>query len=200
MVQVCRHIKPSGERCNPGRRPRDPRGHGALAPPPEGHGRAAELPVQRQRAREHPARAARGRARARSATPRPGSAASTPWRRSRTGWRPRWRARRGHLGGPAPACVFPARVRRGPDAYLTWEPRAGRTDAERNCISNIRAEGLSYAAAAHKLTFLMNESRRLKLSGVRLKEEAASWGLDSQRPTHGPSKLSAGRRSTVSDR
>ncbi len=85
-------------------------------------------------------------------------------------------------------------------AYLTWEPRAGRTDAERNCISNIRAEGLSYAAAAHKLTFLMNESRRLKLSGVRLKEEAASWGLDSQRPTHGPSKLSAGRRSTVSDR
>jgi ethanolamine ammonia-lyase small subunit len=57
--------------------------------------------------------------------------------------------------------------------YLTWQPRPGRTDAERNCISNIRAEGLSYAAAAHKLLFLMNESRRLKLSGVRLKEDAA---------------------------
>ena len=57
-------------------------------------------------------------------------------------------------------------------AYLTWQPRPGRTDAERNCISNIRAEGLSYAAAAHKLLFLMNESRRLKLSGVRLKENA----------------------------
>ena len=57
-------------------------------------------------------------------------------------------------------------------AYLTWQPRPGRTDAERNCISNIRADGLSYAAAAHKLLFLMNESRRLKLSGVRLKEDA----------------------------
>ena len=58
-------------------------------------------------------------------------------------------------------------------AYLTWQPRSGRTDAERNCISNIRPEGLSYAAAAHKLRFLMNESRRLRLSGVQLKEDAA---------------------------
>ena len=56
--------------------------------------------------------------------------------------------------------------------YLTWQPRPGRTDAERNCISNIRAEGLSYELAAHKLLFLMNESRRLKLSGVKLKEGA----------------------------
>ena len=61
-------------------------------------------------------------------------------------------------------------------AYLTWQPRQGRTDAERNCISNIRAEGLSYATAAHKLLFLMNESRRLKLSGVRLKESASLVG------------------------
>jgi ethanolamine ammonia-lyase small subunit len=61
-------------------------------------------------------------------------------------------------------------------AYLTWQPRPGRTDADRNCISNIRAEGLSYAAAAHKLLFLMNESRRLKLSGVQLKEGAALIG------------------------
>jgi ethanolamine ammonia-lyase small subunit len=60
--------------------------------------------------------------------------------------------------------------------YLTWQPRPGRTDAERNCVSNIRAEGLSYAAAAHKLLFLMNESRRLKLSGVRLKEDAGLIG------------------------
>ena len=64
--------------------------------------------------------------------------------------------------------------------YLTWRPRPGLTDADRNCISNIRAEGLSYAAAAHKLLFLMNESRRLKLSGVRLKENAVpSLGGDS---------------------
>jgi len=56
--------------------------------------------------------------------------------------------------------------------YLTWQPRVGRTEAERNCISNIRAQGLSYAAAAHKLLYLMNESRRLKLSGVGLKEES----------------------------
>jgi ethanolamine ammonia-lyase small subunit len=60
--------------------------------------------------------------------------------------------------------------------YLTWQPRPGRTDAERNCVSNIRAEGLSYAVASHKLLFLMNEARRLKLSGVRLKEDAALMG------------------------
>jgi ethanolamine ammonia-lyase small subunit len=55
--------------------------------------------------------------------------------------------------------------------YLTWNPRPGRTDAERNCISNVREDGLSYDVAAHKLLFLMEESRRRKLSGVALKEE-----------------------------
>jgi ethanolamine ammonia-lyase small subunit len=54
--------------------------------------------------------------------------------------------------------------------YLTWEPRPGRTNAERNCISNIRAEGLSYAAAAHRLHLLMRESRSRRISGVALKE------------------------------
>jgi ethanolamine ammonia-lyase small subunit len=56
--------------------------------------------------------------------------------------------------------------------YLSWRPRPGLTDADRNCISNVRADGLSYAAAANKLVFLMNESRRRKLSGVGLKEGA----------------------------
>ena len=56
--------------------------------------------------------------------------------------------------------------------YLTWQPRLGRTEAERNCISNIRTEGLSYELAAHKLLFLMTEARHRKLSGVDLKENA----------------------------
>jgi ethanolamine ammonia-lyase small subunit len=60
--------------------------------------------------------------------------------------------------------------------YLTWDPRPGRTDAERNCISNVRTEGIAYAAAARKLHFLMREARTRKLSGVALKEDA--WLLD----------------------
>lgn len=57
--------------------------------------------------------------------------------------------------------------------YLTWNPMSGRTDAERNCISNIRPEGLSYEAAAFKLLFLVREARRLRLTGVQLKDDAA---------------------------
>jgi ethanolamine ammonia-lyase small subunit len=57
-------------------------------------------------------------------------------------------------------------------AYITWEPRPGRTDAERNCISNIRAEGLSYSQAAAQLGYYLTEARRRQLTGVSLKEEA----------------------------
>jgi ethanolamine ammonia-lyase small subunit len=57
-------------------------------------------------------------------------------------------------------------------AYVTWEPRQGRTDAERNCISNIRSEGLGYAQAAAQLMFYLRESRRRKLTGIALKEES----------------------------
>ena len=57
-------------------------------------------------------------------------------------------------------------------AYITWMPRLGRTDAERNCISNIHAEGLSYAQAAAQLAFCLAEARRRKLTGVALKMDA----------------------------
>ena len=56
--------------------------------------------------------------------------------------------------------------------YLTWAPRRGRSDAERNCLSNIRPAGLDYAAAAAKLSYLLTEARRRQLTGVALKEEA----------------------------
>lgn len=56
--------------------------------------------------------------------------------------------------------------------YLTYRPRIGMTDVNRNCISNVRREGLSYSEAAHKLLYLMTEARRRNLSGVLLKDEA----------------------------
>ena len=62
--------------------------------------------------------------------------------------------------------------------YLTHDPLPGRSNAERNCLSNIRPpEGLSYALAAHKLAYLMHEARRRKLSGVELKEDAPQLAL-----------------------
>ncbi|RIK37007.1 MAG: ethanolamine ammonia-lyase [Chloroflexi bacterium] len=62
--------------------------------------------------------------------------------------------------------------------YLTFAPRIGNTDADRNCISNIRAEGLSYAAAAATLLYLLRAARELRYSGVRLKDESGE-GLPS---------------------
>ncbi|WP_321276874.1 ethanolamine ammonia-lyase subunit EutC [Thiomicrorhabdus indica] len=56
--------------------------------------------------------------------------------------------------------------------YLTWHPQVGLTDAYRNCISNIRPDGLSYEEAAKRTLFLLQESRRLKLSGVKLKDRS----------------------------
>ena len=53
-------------------------------------------------------------------------------------------------------------------AYLTWSPRVGRNDAERNCVSNIRAEGLAPALAAQRVAMLMNAARERQLSGVGL--------------------------------
>lgn len=56
--------------------------------------------------------------------------------------------------------------------YLTWAPRHGRSDAERNCVSNIRPEGLRYDAAATRIAWLMRESRRLQRTGVGLKDRS----------------------------
>ncbi|KXV00577.1 ethanolamine ammonia-lyase [Caballeronia megalochromosomata] len=58
--------------------------------------------------------------------------------------------------------------------YVTYAPRAGRHDAERNCISNVRPEGLDYGNAVFKLMWLLNEARRLKLTGVALKDHSGS--------------------------
>jgi ethanolamine ammonia-lyase small subunit len=55
--------------------------------------------------------------------------------------------------------------------YLTHAPRPGRSDAERNCISNIRPGGLSPGDAAAKLLWLVAAARRLGLTGVGLKDE-----------------------------
>lgn len=54
--------------------------------------------------------------------------------------------------------------------YLTWNPSVGLTDASRNCISNIRPAGLSYNEAARRAFYLLSEAKRLKLSGVNLKD------------------------------
>jgi ethanolamine ammonia-lyase small subunit len=67
-------------------------------------------------------------------------------------------------------------------AYLTWNPRVGRRDSERNCVSNIRPpHGLSYDDAADRLAWLMIAARRRRLSGVALKEESSI--LSGQRQT-----------------
>lgn len=56
--------------------------------------------------------------------------------------------------------------------YLTHGPRPGLTDAQRNCISNVRPEGLPYAQAAHRLAWLLAGARRLGRSGVDLKDDS----------------------------
>ncbi len=55
--------------------------------------------------------------------------------------------------------------------YLTWQPCPGRTDAERNCISNIRPGGLSCAQAAAKLAWLCGQMRMIRATGIALKDE-----------------------------
>jgi ethanolamine ammonia-lyase small subunit len=62
--------------------------------------------------------------------------------------------------------------------YLTFAPYVGRIDAERNCLSNIRSQGMSYSEAARRLAYLCREARRRKLTGVALKDETPDRGFN----------------------
>jgi ethanolamine ammonia-lyase small subunit len=57
-------------------------------------------------------------------------------------------------------------------AYLTFKPRRQSTDADRNCISNIRPEGFGYADAAFKLAHMLRAMRARRISGVQLKDDS----------------------------
>ena len=56
--------------------------------------------------------------------------------------------------------------------YLTWKPEVGLTDESRNCISNIRPEGLIYNEAVNKIFYLLSEAHNRKLTGIHLKERS----------------------------
>lgn len=63
--------------------------------------------------------------------------------------------------------------------YFTYQAKSGiSTDADRNCISNIHKNGLSYGLALKKLQYLISESNKLQMSGVHLKDEALEFELD----------------------
>ena len=59
-------------------------------------------------------------------------------------------------------------------AYLTFAPRIGRTDAERNCVSNIHRAGLSYQEAAFRIAWLVREGFARQITGVALKDESGA--------------------------
>jgi ethanolamine ammonia-lyase small subunit len=66
-------------------------------------------------------------------------------------------------------------------AYLTFAPRIGLTDAERNCVSNIHGAGLGYDEAAFKIAWLVREGLKRRVTGVALKDESGT-ALISARP------------------
>lgn len=68
--------------------------------------------------------------------------------------------------------------------YFTYRPKVGLTDAYRNCISNVRLEGLSYATATHRLLGLMREACVRQLSGVELKDQAQVQSLNADDPAN----------------
>ncbi|MFS8038125.1 ethanolamine ammonia-lyase subunit EutC [Xanthobacter sp. AM11] len=94
----------------------------------------------------------------------------------------------------ARACVLLVGERPGlssPDSlglYLTYDPRPGRSDAERNCISNVRPEGLAHDLAAFKLAWHVRAALQRQVTGVELKDESDLL-LEAGRP---PPRLPAG--------
>lgn len=56
--------------------------------------------------------------------------------------------------------------------YVTYDPRPGRTDAERNCISNVRPQGLPAETAAARLAWLIEAALARRLTGVDLKDDS----------------------------
>jgi len=59
-------------------------------------------------------------------------------------------------------------------AYLTFAPRTGRSDAERNCVSNIHRAGLGYDEAAFRIAWLIREGLARQITGVALKDESSA--------------------------
>lgn len=64
--------------------------------------------------------------------------------------------------------------------YLTWAPKTGLNDACRNCISNIRPAGLPYSEAARRAVYLLREAKKLKLTGVNLKDRTQDDVIEHQ--------------------
>ena len=57
--------------------------------------------------------------------------------------------------------------------YLTWSPKVGLTDESRNCISNVRPQGLIYQEAVNKVFYLLSQAHQRKLTGINLKERSS---------------------------
>lgn len=76
-------------------------------------------------------------------------------------------------------------------AYLTFAPQVGRLDAERNCVSNIRPDGLPPADAARKLAWLIQQALARRFTGVALKDEADLLSLNALDQSDEPSRTDA---------